>query len=536
MKLFTTGLKKTTLTFTFIILAFLLASGQPKLSSHPSAKATIFLDFDGHYVEATLWNGGKSFYCEPAGITNAQITEVFHRVSEDFRPFDVNITTDSAVYLAAPLLNRIRIVITPTSDWYKGVGGVSFTRSFTWGDGTPAFVFPDRLLWSPKIIAECCSHEAGHTLGLSHQAKYNENCSLVTVYNEGAGSGEIAWAPVMGNSYYRNMTSWNNGPTPNGCYSEQDNLSIITSINGFSYRPDDHADDPRQSFTPLYFNENHFQAEGIITTNDDKDAFGFNLAETGELALKVLPFSVGPNNAGANLDVRVVLMNYKYEVIETYNPQDRLDVEINLSLSPGRYYVLVQGDGNPNISNYGSLGSYTLTGNFRPMSVMAVQKLELKGTSSDEQHKLVWDLVCDDGIRNQTLEVSYNGTDFKNLANLSADSRKFAFNPLQQSNAFYRIKIETFTGSVSYSNIVEIKQSVRSNNITLKSTLVNDKIEMNADRAYQYILTDMNGKILKKGNGTAGYNVINIPNSPDGIYIVQIISNSQRITHRVVKM
>lgn len=536
MKLFTTCLKKTIITLTLIFSAYFMAYSQPKLSSHPSATATIFLDFDGHYVEATLWNGGKSFYCEPAGLTNAQITEVFHRVSEDFRPFDVNITTDSTVYLAAPLSNRVRIVITPTSDWYKGVGGVSFTRSFTWGDGTPAFVFPDRLLWSPKIIAECCSHEAGHTLGLSHQAKYNENCSLVTVYNEGVGSGEIAWAPVMGNSYYRNMTSWNNGPTPNGCYSEQDNLSIITGINGFGYRPDDHADHPRQGATPLLFDRNHFQAAGIITTNEDKDAFGFDLTEAGELSLKVKPFSVGPNNAGANLDVKVVLMNYNYEVIETFNPQDRLDVEADLTLSPGKYYILVQGDGNINISNYGSLGSYTVTGNFRPMSVMAVQKLELKGTTADDQHKLVWDLVCDEGIRTQTLEVSYNGHDFKNLTSLTTDSRKFTYNPLQQSNAFYRIRIETVTGSISYSNIVEIKQTGTKNNIVLKSTLISDKIEMNSDRAYQYILTDMNGKILRKGNGSAGYNVINIPNSPDGVYIVQIIINSQRITHRVVKM
>ena len=86
------------------------------------------------------------------------------------------------------------------------------------------------------MVAECCSHESGHTLGLSHQSKYDDGCHLTATYNEGTGSGETAWAPIMGNSYYRNMSGWNNGPTPYGCGSNQDNLSIITSQNGFGYR------------------------------------------------------------------------------------------------------------------------------------------------------------------------------------------------------------------------------------------------------------------------------------------------------------
>lgn len=519
-----------------VLATYFVSDAQPKLSSLPTANATIFLDFDGHLVEATLWNGGRSFYCESPNLTDAQITEIFHRVSEDFRPFDVNITTDSTVYLAAPLSNRIRVIVTPTSDWYQGVGGVSFTRSFTWGDGTPAFVFPDRLLWSPKIIAECCSHEAGHTLGLSHQAKYNENCSLVTVYNEGTGSGEIAWAPVMGNSYYRNMTSWNNGPTPNGCYTEQDNLSIITSLNGFSYRPDDHPDNPQTGSTPLVLNQGDFSAEGIITTNNDKDVFKLNFSDAGKMTLKVKPFSVGPNNAGANLDVKVLLLNSNYETIETFDPQDRLDVEAEISLIPDTYYVIVQGDGNINISNYGSLGSYTISGNFKQLNAMPVQDLTLKGTGNGSQHKLSWNLVCDEGVKIQDIEISYDGYEFRNLANVSDDARQFVYNPLQEKNAYYRIRVTTLTGSVAYSNIVEIKQTGSRNKVSLKSAMVTGNIEISSDEAYQYILSDMSGKILNKGNGTAGNNVINIANSPNGIYIIQIISNSQRITHRVVKM
>src|SRR4051812_6028624 len=109
--------------FTPILLLFALIMGStvysqaPKLSSYPSATATIFLDFDGQTVRSTGWNGGNTLVCAPSTIANTQITDVFNRVSEDFRPFNVNVTTDSTVFLSAPLNRRIRIIITPTSGW-----------------------------------------------------------------------------------------------------------------------------------------------------------------------------------------------------------------------------------------------------------------------------------------------------------------------------------------------------------------------------------------------------------------------------------
>ena len=208
-------------------------------------------------------------------MTDAQITEVFNRVSEDYRPFNINITTDSTVFFSAPVAQRVRIIITPTSSWYQGVGGVSYTGSFTWGDGTPGFVFCDRLgPNNPKMVGECCTHESGHTVGLSHQSTYS-NCTLVDTYNAGIGSGEIGWAPVMGNSYYKNLTGWNNGPTPNGCSITQDNLSIITTQNGFTYRTDDYSDDPNNNPALVTLNNQAFSMPGIITTNTDKDVFKF---------------------------------------------------------------------------------------------------------------------------------------------------------------------------------------------------------------------------------------------------------------------
>ena len=82
--------------------------------------------------------------------------------AEDFRPFNINITTDSAVYLAAPLNRRNRVIITPSSPWAPGVGGLAYLNSFSLNDDVPCFVFTDRLGTNMgKIIKKCCSHEAG---------------------------------------------------------------------------------------------------------------------------------------------------------------------------------------------------------------------------------------------------------------------------------------------------------------------------------------------------------------------------------------
>lgn len=527
-------MKKVSILIAFLLITF-LGFTQPKLSSYPSAKATVFLDFDGHYVTGTLWNNGNPFYCQPSGLSDAQITEIFNRVAEDFRPFDINITTDSTVYWAAPNTKRVRVVVTPALSWAPAAGGISFTGSFTWGDNTPLFVFPDKLSWKTKSIAECCTHETGHTLGLSHQAKYSDNCSLVNVYNDGVGSGQIGWAPVMGNSYGKNLTSWNNGPTPDGCSDEQDNLSIITSgANGFTFRKDDHGNQPELA-TVLTLSKNTFSSSGVIETNNDADYFAVFLPSVGRLVLNAIPFSVGPDFAGANLDIQMDILNENKEVIGSYNPAETLDANADLTMDPGKYYIKIRGVGNQYTSGYGSLGSYSLAGNFTPYSTNPVTGIDLKGKSANGSHLLSWTLICDETIASQEIQVSYDGVSFNKLALVGGNARAFSYNPMRSGNMMYRLKITTASDRISYSNAISIVEN-SSVQIALKSNLVTDRVEINSSEGFHYLLMDMSGKILKKGNGTSGSNVINISETPHGIYVIQMNGNSQRKTERIVKL
>ena len=66
--------------------------------------------------------------------------------------------------------------------------------------------------------------------------------------------------------------------------------------------------------------------------------------------------------------------------------------------------------------------------------------------------------------------------------------------------------------------------------------MVYSQVTVNAAEEYNYKLADMSGRIIQGGKGKAGTNIINISNSPNGIYLLQIISNNQRLTERIVKL
>lgn len=499
----------------------------PKLNSLASSPFTIYIDFDGEVVNAAYWNGGNTLNCEPAGLTTEQMTEIFNRVSEDYRPFNVNITTDYATFLAAPLGKRIRIIVTPTSAWRPGVGGVSYTGSFTWSDDTPGFVFSDRL-GTAKMIAECVSHESGHTVGLSHQSRYNGNCTLSETYHSGNGTGETGWAPVMGNSYNRNMTGWNDGPTPYGCANTQDNLTIITTQNGFTYREDDYSDDADETATEL---NNSFSKQGIITTGVDKDAFKYVVTQNSTFHLDVTPYSVGAANSGANLDVQVQLYNGT-TLIRTYSPANSMSVTIDTTLNAGTYYFIISGAGNEYVSNYGSLGSYTMTG-FR--GALAIHDVRLSGIVTKASHSLSWNIIADEPIKTLVLEMSVDGRNFAPLSTINAARNSFEYTANQNSTLYYRLKVTSVIDQTAYSNVVALKSTEGAGKPFTVSTFVKQYVTVNAAENFQYLLSDINGRTIAAGKGTMGMNTLYLTNQPAGMYVLQLVGLGAKQSERIIK-
>ena len=340
------------------------------LNSKPDSKHTIYLDFTGHTTSGTYWN---STYTHGASISTPvysrdsssafsntelrDIYEIWLRVSEDYMPFDVNVTTKEPAKSSliksssSDAYYGVRVCIGgDSSDWYSSAAsGVAVYDSFTWSSDTPVFVFAKSLYNLPRYVAESASHEVGHTLGLSHDGKNSAE------YYDGANG----WAPIMGSAYLPELTQWSKG-TYSGANNTEDDIAILGSELG--YRADDYAG-TASSATKLVFSDSEKLGSGVIGKSSDVDFFWFNLPDDHSVS----SITVGGISEVTNLDVIVKLYDSSKNLIKTYDPTGTLYVTMDVSsFAAGKYYMSVAGTGKKvgsttYYTDYGSLGAYTVS-------------------------------------------------------------------------------------------------------------------------------------------------------------------------------
>lgn len=324
-------------------------NGVVSLQSLPGAAAVLYLDFDGEKGPFASWG---NFDAAPSGLTNTQVRQTWEHVSEDYAPFNVNVTTDLQAYLAAPATSRQRCIISPSSPVESGV---AYVGSFNWGS--------DVVCWAgyrgDKVGFEVVSHEMGHTMGLSHDGRTSPS----EEYYGGAGSGEVGWAPIMGVGYYKNLTQWSKGEYPNPSQT-QDDLVVITNDNNVDYRADDHGNDFASATYLEILAGNAVSNQGVIETGADFDTFRFTTTATGNVSL-----TVGRNGQDQNLDILAeIVRSSDGVVISSANPDTLLDATVTATNLPaGTYFLRVSGVGRGSVSvdgysDYGSLGYYKVSG------------------------------------------------------------------------------------------------------------------------------------------------------------------------------
>ncbi|MBD2500129.1 bluetail domain-containing putative surface protein [Anabaena azotica] len=344
------------------------------LSSLPGANHTIYLDFNGHTTSGTAWNtnftGGANivtsafdFDGNTSSFSSAELERIqyiWQRVAEDFRPFNVNVTTQAPTDINNLIKSGtsdtrwgVRVVIGGNSNWLgSSAGGIAYLNSFNWNSDTPTFVFSDNLGDGEKSTAEAISHEVGHTLGLRHDGRISPS----EEYYQGAGSGETGWASIMGVGYYQNLTQWSKGQYTSANNTEDD-LQIITTRNGFSYRADD-AGNAIATAKALTNSTTAITGSGIIERNTDIDYYSF-VAGAGSITITVNPFTRGPN-----LDIWAGLYNSAGTLLTSSNPVDLLSASITTTVTAGAtYYLAIDGVGkgdplSTGYTDYGSLGQY----------------------------------------------------------------------------------------------------------------------------------------------------------------------------------
>jgi PKD repeat protein len=355
-----------------------------RLHSKPGMSRVLYLDFNGHTTSSTSWNtnftGGAAF-TTPVYNTDgnaasfsegeqANIQEIWKRVSEDYAAWDVDVTTEEPPLESLRKTTStdpaygIRVVIGgSSSQWLgAGAGGVAYMNSFGWNTDTPAFVFPDQLgNGFPKYVAEATSHEVGHTVALNHDGKTDG-----TEYY----TGTSAWAPIMGVGYSSTLTQFSRGEYAGANNTEND----TADIDGFIPRSADLAGDDILTAVPL--SGASVSATGIIQSQADADLYRVDTG-TG-----LLSFNVVPANPDANLDIMLALYNGSGNLIASANPAT-LEASLSLNVPDGTYYLSVDGTGAAGYSDYGSLGQFSLTGSVpSPSGSPPVAAASVVGSSS----------------------------------------------------------------------------------------------------------------------------------------------------------
>lgn len=327
-----------------------------RLHSRPGSSYTIFLDFDGGITEGTGWNNSTGIETlvdiaydrngDPGSFSSSELTEIrniWKLVAEDFAPFDVNVTTEDPGLdaLSKSGVNDtnwgIRSLHTSnTNKVCNSCGGVAYVGSFSSSIDLPAYSFNKGV----SAGGNTQSHEVGHAIRLGH-----DGLSGGTAYYAGHGTGNTTWGPIMGGPGSRVLKTWSNGEYFNAS-NQEDDLDIITTQNGFSYRPDDHGN-TFATATPLQTSAaNVVSGFGIIEQNNDVDLFSF-WTESGDVSFEIEPYLAHPN-----LDLWAGIYSDDGILVAESNPSDQVSASFtNLSLAAGKYFLRVDGVGSHGVYN-----------------------------------------------------------------------------------------------------------------------------------------------------------------------------------------
>jgi len=301
-----------------------------KLQSRPGAKKVLFMDM------AALT------------LDKAELWKAWQTVASAYSAFDVNVTTDKAVYDATGVTNSGK-------GCYNNATGRSSCGVNAFGTARCCTIYNKGNGYYEGTTS---AHELGHLMGLSHDGGEPGGEYF-------AGFPAYKWCPIMGSNIPKTdwgdqaLFQWSKGEYTSAT-QKQDDLAILTK--NLPYRPDDIP--ASKALTIQVGAVSSDWNRGQIANNADTDTFTFRVGSMGghaALSVDRLEF-VG----GAFLDVDAQLIDGAGAKIAQSNQMGARNAKFDLDLTPGDYRLVVAGgaEGTPanGFSKYSSLGFYGIYG------------------------------------------------------------------------------------------------------------------------------------------------------------------------------
>jgi hypothetical protein len=321
-----------------------------------AAELLIFLDFDGATIRPGFGNAQGGFVtsplvsgtrtCSPPNLTTEQKNTIIELVEDDFSPFNIQFTTDQSVYDAYPVANK-QVCIVTTFPSVLGqpnfVAGVSPFAGLTFRlSNNPCFVFASVYGNLLSEIAFTISHEVGHTMGLGHQSRYDQNCNFSNEYHSGFGTGLLSFVPIMGNSFGKRIINWFAQPclVPGYGIPQNDFVFLNDQVN---LKEDDF---PNESTGGSIVLGN--EITGVLEQAGDVDFIRINFRNPGPVTI-----------TSENIDIKASLFLPNGQLIAEYENPD--DTHVTIPSANGLKYLKIEAVSNVNMSSQFMTGQYKIT-------------------------------------------------------------------------------------------------------------------------------------------------------------------------------
>ena len=337
-----------------------------KLQSKPGSPYVFYLNHSAVMTGTTPKNSRSK----------EEMYRVWQCTADQYSMFNLNVTTDPAVYNAAKNAD----VLKTGNINFVNEDGRSYACVACFGTEAAGTLYRNPLNNDYGYgIGMTCAHEMGHQMGMSH-----DGGSAQSDPEYFYGLPAVQWCPIMGNYWYGGnwanaFFTWSKGEY-NTATQKQDDLKIMNVNEKVPYM----VDDIPSSKALKLGNAGVISPSdnwGQIAQNTDSDAFTFEVGEAGgKLNIKIDPIEYL-----RQLDIDAKIVDASGATVSSSNLSVNRSAEFkDLSLKAGKYSLIIQGGAEltpqTGFSNYSSLGYYAMEGTLTGGIVTSVEDLAFENT------------------------------------------------------------------------------------------------------------------------------------------------------------